>query len=634
MAWYGYTGNILEIDLKNKKQEIEKLGYKEVERFIGGFGINTKIAADIIDPKVDPLDSENPIIIGTGPLVGTIIPGASRIVGTTKFPASDVITSVCGSTSFGMNMKLSGYDHVILKNKSNRPVYLEITDEYVKFHDASSLWGRDIYETTDDLRAKHGYCGVIAIGAAGENLVKFSMTLVDKFSTFGRAGLAAIMGSKKLKAIIVKGKKGIKIARRKEFWRLYKKLFKRIKNYPKRKEWQKLGLMKSAPLGMLFAASGEKEKAKQCSNKIYLKKLKKHRFACPSCPLGDKDVVEIKEGKFSGLINYSSSVLNAFLLLTLKGLKTYDQAIKAFDTIQSHGLDAMTINQYLEFCTDLYQKGVLTKENTGIELKKDLQTLLKVCDMIVKRKGFGDILADGWKKLIEKFEDYEKDMLIVKGVEQIFDPRMVRLGTMEFEQVVNPKGAHVASGGSPTYFSPGRPLDSFKTHFRRMGIPEEAFDRIFDPPKEEMGINVGRLTRYSEDWYTVLTSLCICARAQINRFYSLNSVTKFYNVTTGFDFSPEDIRKAAERSWNLMKILNTNIGFDRTNDRFPESWFETLKFGKLELKLLDSYAGVEITRDIAEQLIDDYYDERGWDIKTGIPTTKKLKELDILNYKK
>lgn len=629
----GYTGKILHLNLDNRKIEKTDLELQDIKNYIGGFGLNTKLMADLYKPNTDPFSPENPIIIGTGPLVGTIIPGTSRTVGTTKFPASNAITSVCGSKTFGLYLKLSGYDHISILGRSKEPIYLEISDKEVNFHDASNLWGKDIVETADALYSQHGNCGVISIGPAGENLVKFSLSLIDKTSTFGRAGLAAVMGSKNLKAIVVHGEKGITIANHKRFWELYNKLFERIKNYPKREEWQKLGLMRTAPISAIFAARGEKDKVKQCSNRLYLKKLKKHRMACPSCPLGDKDVVEIKEGEFSGLINYSSSVLNAFLLLTLKDLKTYDEAIKAFDKIQRLGLDAMTINQYLEFCTDLYDKGVLTKENTGIEWKKDLKTLLKICDMIVKREGFGDILADGWSKLAEIFDDYEKDMLIVKGVEQIFDPRMLRLGTMEFEQVVNPKGAHVASGGSPTYFSPGRPLESFKTHFNRMGIPDRAMDGIFDPPKKEMGINIGRLTRYSEDWYTILTSTGVCARAQVNRFYSLESVTEFYKAVTGLNITKDDLRLAAERSWNLMKLMNAKEGFSRKDDKFPPSWFEPLEFGKIDLKLLDSYGGVEVTRDIAKKLIDDYYDEREWSKENGLPTDEKLKELGILKYK-
>jgi aldehyde:ferredoxin oxidoreductase len=386
------------------------------------------------------------------------------------------------------------------------------------------------------------------------------------------------------------------------------------------------------PIEAMLGARGEKKKAKQVTEKIYLKKLKKHRLACPSCPMGDKDIVEITEGEFSGLINYSSSIINIFSLFLLLDLDTYNEGAKAFDFLQRLGLDSVTIPTLVDFCTGLYERGILTKEATGIEWKRDYQTLIQVAELIVERKGFGNILADGWQKLAETFDDIEKDMLVVKGLEQVFDPRIVRFGTMEFEQVVNPKGAHVASGGSPTYLSPGRPLDEFKPHFHRMGIPEEAFERIYTPVQKEMGINVGRLTRYAEDWYTVLTSLGLCARAQMNRFWGLESATAFYNAVTGIDLTPADIRIAAERTWNLLKILNTREGFSRKDDRYPPAWFKSLHFGEIELQFQDSYSGTLISPATAQQLIDDSYDERGWDNETGLPIKGKLKELNLDIY--
>ncbi|MHA1229815.1 MAG: aldehyde ferredoxin oxidoreductase N-terminal domain-containing protein [Candidatus Helarchaeota archaeon] len=633
MEYYGYTGNIARVDLTSGKISIEKLEIEDIKLFIGGLGINTRLIAEGFRPGIDPMSPENRIIIGTGPMVGTIVPGASRTVGTTKFPATGAVVSVCGSGSFGINLKMSGYDHLIIEGASEDPVYLEVTENGIGIRDAGMLWGKDIVEATDFMRDQYGDCGVIAMGQAGEKLVKFALALIDKASTFGRGGLGAVMGSKKLKAIVARGGGSVKVADNKAFWDFYKKLFERIKGYPKLKEWQKLGLMKSAPLDMLFAATGERQKAKESSSRVYLRKLKKKRLACPSCPLGDKDVLEIKEGEYKGLINYTSSVLNDFLILMLKDVRTYNEAVKAFDWINRTGLDALSMVQFVEFFTKLYEKGRITKESTGLEWKADFETLMRLCEMVINGEGIGKVIKEGWRKVAEVYEDIEKDMLVVKGLEQVFDPRIMRMGTMEFEQVVNPKGAHVSSGGSPTYLAMGgRPLETFRTHFYRMGIPENAIDGLYKAPREEMGINVGRLTRYAEEWYTVLTSMGICARAQINRFYSLKSVTQLYKVVTGIELSEDEIRKAAERTWNLMKILNMKEGFNRKDDRFPENWFKTLEYGEIKLKLMDFYGGVEITPQIANQLIEDYYDERGWDKENGLPTKEKIRELGLEKY--
>ncbi len=632
MDWNGYTGNILTINLTSGKISVEKENVADLRTFIGGIGMNCKLAADLIKPKTDPLSPENVIIIGAGPLIGTITPGSSRIIGISKFPATGAIANSCGSMSFGYHLKQAGFDHVVITGKADHPVYLKIYDDDIELCSAEKLWGRDINQTTDSLRAQYGDCGVIAIGQAGENLVLFSLALVDKTSTFGRGGLGAIMGFKNLKAIVTKGTKGIDIANPTEFMKLYEKLLERIRNYKHRDNWIKLGMLRNTPLAAMLGARGERKKAKQCNERTYLKKLKKYRFACPSCPIGDKDLLEIKEGEYSGLTNYTSSVINPFSLFLSKNINTYNEAVKAFDEMSRYGLDSITVPALIDFCSELYNRGILTQEMSGIEWKRDFNTFIKVIEMITKREGFGNLLADGWKRILEVYEDFEKDMVVIKGLEQVFDPRMLRLGTMEFEQVVNPKGAHVASGGSPTYLSPGRPLDMFTPHFYRMGIPESAFKRIFSPPRKEMGINVGRLTRYAEDWYTVLTSQGLCARAQMNRFWGLESVTAFYNAVTGFDLQPADLRLAAERTWNLLKILNVREGFSRKDDKFPAQWFKPMQFGEMKLNFQDFYGGIQITPEIATQLLDDYYDERGWDIQTGIPTSQKLKELGLEKY--
>lgn len=634
MDWNGYTGNILNIDLTNDKVSITKQNIDDINQFIGGLGINTKLIADLIKPKIDPFSSRNVIIIGVGPLVGTITPGASRTIASTKFPATGAVAYSCGSMSFGFNLKHSGFDHIIISGKAEDPVYLLILNDHIELVDASPIWGKDIVESTNFLQKKYSESGVIMIGQAGENLVYGSLTLIDKTSTFGRGGLGAVMGSKNLKAIVTKGTRGISIANPKEFNQLYRKLFERIRNYPHRESWHELGMLRSLPVGMMLRASGQHKKARQCSERVYLKKLKKRRIACPSCPMGDKDILQLQEGNFKGLINYTSSVINPFLMFTLDDLNTYDQAIKLFDIVSRYGLDSLTITSLLKFCTHLYEDGILTKENTGIKWKNDYQTAIKLIEMIVHREGFGNILADGWKKLAEKYKPVEHEMLTVKGLDIIFEPRFLRLGTMEFEQIVNPKGAHVASGGSPTYLGAGSSINKFKMHFNRMGIPNSAIGRLFSPPSKEMVINVGRLTRYSEDWYTILTSLGICARAQMNRFYGLELVTDFYNAVTGLNMQSDELRSAAERTWNLLKILNMKEGFSRKHDKFPKEWFKPLKFGDKILNFQDFFGETKIVPEVANNLLDDYYEERGWDKVNGIPTIDKIKELGLNKFLK
>ncbi|MHA1373567.1 MAG: aldehyde ferredoxin oxidoreductase N-terminal domain-containing protein [Promethearchaeota archaeon] len=633
MNWYGYTGKILEINLSDEKISVIGENVKDVKKFLGGIGMNFHLGAERLKPRTKPLSPDNIIVLGTGPMVGTIMPGASRTSGLSKFPATGAIASVCGGMSFGFHLKQAGYDHVILSGKADKPTYLFIFDDHIDLVNADKIWGLDLVETTNLMWKKYDDCGVIAIGQAGENLVFGALTLIDKTSTFGRGGLGAIMGSKNLKAIVVKGSKGIEIANPKQFNKLYEAFIDRVRKYPHRDSWIELGMLRSLPVGMLLNAKGEKKKARQCSDRNYLKYIKKRRIGCPSCPMADKDILEIREGEFKGLLNYTSSIINPLLMLTSDGLSSYDQAIKIFDLISRYGLDSLTITSLFDFISRMIDLGYLTnKDLDGYEWKKDFKTYEHLIEIITHRNGIGNILADGWKEIARLNDRFEEEMLTIKGLDVIFEPRFLKLGTMEFEQVVNPKGAHVASGGSPTYVGAGGGLEKMKSHFNRMGIPESAIDGLFKPPKEEMGINVGRLTRYSEDWYTILTSFGLCARAQMNRFYSLELITSFYNSITGLNLNSNEIRLAAERSWNLMKLMNVKEGFSRQDDAFPKNWFKSLKYGENELEFYDFYGNVKINRDIANQLLEDYYDERGWDKEIGTPSSYKLKELGLTRY--
>ncbi|MFX1380203.1 MAG: aldehyde ferredoxin oxidoreductase N-terminal domain-containing protein [Promethearchaeota archaeon] len=633
MEWKGYTGNIINVDLSNNRIYLSKLNIADVNQFIGGIGINTKLAADLITPNINPLSPENYIIIGVGPLVGTITPGSSRVVATSKFPATGAIAYSCGSMSFGFNLKQAGYDHIIISGKADEPCCLNILNNHIEICNAKKLWGRSIIETHDALKKKFKSCGTLVIGQAGENIVFNSLALIDRTATIGRGGLGAVMGSKNLKAIVTIGSEGIDISDPKRFNILYNRLFDRIKNYPHRESWHKLGMLRSLPVGMLFKVSGQNQKARQCGERIYLKNLKRRRIACPSCPMGDKDILELKEGNSIGLIHYATSIINPFLMFVdLDGLNYNHEAILAHDKCNQYGLDYMMIVCLFNYCNKLSEKGILTKNNSGIEWNTDINTLLQVIEKTAHRTGFGDVLAEGIQNFMKKYNIEGEKLSHVKGLDIVFEPRLVHLGTMEFEQIVNPKGSHVASGGSPTYMGAVLPINKFKSHFNRMGIPSYAFKRIFTPPVPEMMISVGRLTRYAEDWYTVLTSLGLCARAQINRFYGLASVTEFYNAITGFNFTTEDLRIAAERTWNLLKLMNVKEGFSRKDDSIPEDWFKPLKFGNNTFKMLDFFGETIITPDIANKLLDDYYEERGWDKFTGIPTQEKIKELGLEKF--
>lgn len=635
MDYYGYAGSILYVDLSSGEIKKELLDLKDARDFIGGFGINHKLAYELVTPHTDPLSSQNPIIIGAGPLTGTLSPGASRVAATTRFPLTRAIASASGSMAFAAMLKWAGYDHVVITGRANHPVYLKIADDDVEVCDASNYWGKDIHETTDDLKSKYGRCSIIAIGQAGEKLVKFSLSFVDKAASLGSGGFGAVMGSKNLKAIVAKGTKGVKVSDSKRFMKAVNSLFERAKKWSHLEATVKLGIMSnwSNFVHQIFPYRNWNEvypanKATELYGPQLYDRMKKKAMACPSCFACDKEILEIKEGEFAGLVHPTPSFLDAGMTGTRWDVDDYASGLKLLSLLDRYGLCCQTFNSLGDFVVDLYERGIVTSEDTGgLVLKRDFDTALTLIEQITHREGFGDVLAGGWQEAISRIgKGSEKYSLAIKGKDALWDPRLSGLGTLEFEQIVSPRGPASATGGSPSYVL-GQPLDVFKRQTERMVPYKEAFERIFDSP---LGFNVGRLTRYAEDWMTILSCLGICGRASINRFYHIDILAELYSAATGIELSPQELMRCAERAWNLYKVLNVREGFSRKDDVIPQNWFQPMKTAEgKEAPLTDYYKTKVLSKEELEALLNDYYDERGWDIQKGIPARQKLIDLGL-----
>jgi aldehyde:ferredoxin oxidoreductase len=629
MEYYGYVGKILIVDLSAGTVETETLDPDMTRNFIGGFGINTRLAYDHIKPGVDALSPDNPIIIGTGPLTGTMAPGSTRIMATTKFPLTGAVGTASGSQSFAPQLKWAGYDHIVIKGRADKPVYLKIRDADVEICDASHLWGKDIFETTDTIKAGFKPCGVIAIGPAGENLVSFALCLVDKCATVGRGGLAAVMGSKNLKAIAVQGNTGVRVKDGKGFMEAVDALFTRAKKFPMHKTYVEYGMVAGwdhAVVQFFPGGNWTVESLTEHYGPEAYKKVKKGRLACPSCFICDKDVLCIPEGEFAGLTTYSASFMNTMLIASIFEIKDTYKGVKLNSVLDKQGICQLTFASMMNYLMQLIENGLISEKDLGAPLSRDFDSALAWVGRVVKREGFGGVLANGWDATLSEMGNKgEQFTYVIKNQDCLWDPRLTGLGTMEFEQIVCPRGPTSATGGSPTYV-PGFPLDPFKRHVARMGASEEAVSRIFDHP---LKVNVGRLSRYSEEWYSVFSSLGVCNRAMNNRFYAINIFSDLFSAATGFDGGRAELTRCAERSWNVYKALNIREGFSRRHDSIPEGWFTPRQTREGEKKIEDYYGIKTLTRKDVESFVDDYYDERGWDKSTGAPSAAKLEELGL-----
>jgi aldehyde:ferredoxin oxidoreductase len=595
-----------------------------------------KLAYELLPPGVDPLSAENPVILGTGPLTGTVAPASARISVTTKFPLGNTIGGGNGGVRMGALVKRAGYDAVVIKGRATEPVYLLVRDDEIELRLAWGLWGKDTYETTERLWAEHPGSGVLTIGAAGENRSRLALAMMDKISATGRGGLGAVMGSKNLKAIVVQGTKGVTVARPGRFMKAVNHYYERIRNYALYPEWISLGMQRTwsdalqrpgLVRGFGTDVGPMAEVDRVCGVPAYLTH-RKANFACVSCPLADKEILEIPGAEGEERVTYSSSFSAKLAqFVTSFHLRTTEEAIRCANATNRHGMDNHDLAGIMDQVVHLYEQGVIGPSDTGgVVLKRDFETAVQLIEWTAHREGLGDVMADGMDAVCEAFGlDPVEASLAIKGWNAYLDPRLTGMGTMQFEMVVNPRGGHHTSGGGPAY-SAGSSVEKFASHANRMGAPDDAVERILGTG---VGFNAGRFTRYSEDWYAVLNALGLCVRLQVNRFHSIGSLAELYSAATGLELTPRELAGCGERAWNVQKAWSVREGFSRRDDCFPAKWFEPLAAPDGSVLGLRHYFGQPLDRAGAEQMLDDYYDERGWDEKTGVPTKEKLASLGL-----
>jgi len=625
MAIYGYAGKVLYVDLSSRKIRKETLSEELIKDYIGSLGINSKLAYDLIEPGVDPLSPKNCIILGTGPLGGTMAPACSRSDGNYKSPLTNLFGSSNAGDSVALMLKFAGYDHLVVNGKAEEPIYLKINDDEVEICDARHLWGKDVWETTNIVWDELGDYWVNCIGPGGENLVKFASSVTNKHSFYGRTGIGAIMGSKNLKAIAAKGSKGVAVADQKGFVKIVDELMEKIKTNPATQMWRDLGFVVAFPAygatGLFERynyAEGFTDLAEVFSKEEYKSRVVKRNYACPSCAVGCKQVVEIKDGKYAGL-NFRVAALGSQVgYHTQAGIENWDELVKCVELENRAGLDSNSLSGCIGFAVEIYKKGLITKKDTdGMELDWGGETIKALMEKIIHREGIGDILAEGVKAAATQFgPEAEQYACHMKGLEMALGIRG-RLSTENFGQFTNPRGGHLERSPSLT-FIPRKPK-AFPPFSTGIGVPQERIESVCDGPE---GFNVSRLTKWVEDYNTVLVSMGVCHRTPVTQHFNLQTITDLYRAVTGIEISSSELRQAGERIWNLQRAFNQREGANREDDMPPcRPLNEPISIGNKEHP--------PVTEDKANKLLDEYYDERGWNIKDGTLTREKLDELDL-----
>ena len=607
----GYAGTILYVDLTSGKTHTETLSEETAKKYIGGIGLGMQLWLSNSKAGVDPLSAENPLVLALGPVSGTMFPtGGNGHAFISKSPATNGVAEAVSHGTFGAELKRAGYDAIILTGKAEKPVYLWIDDDSVQLLDASQIWGKSPSETEDAVKAEIGdyYVRVASIGLAGEKQSKIANIINEKTRAAGRTGLGAVMGSKNLKAIAVRGTRDIVVAKPDEFIEMVKEFHERMKG-PAAQKYRALGTPENIMIqNALFCLptrnynNAHFENAQKISgealNKRYIAKI----IACNSCAMRCEHVATIREGPYKGTLA-RMEYDNLWALGPNCGVDKLDAIIKAAELCTFYGIDATSAGVTVSFVMDCHQKGILTHEALGgLDAHfGNADALLQIIEKIGKREGIGAFLADGVKVAAEKIGKGSMELAQqIKGLEVTgYDLRSLKTTALGF--AVSFRGADHNRSGAYAIDLKGK------------------VDRL----KAEKGR--GKLVKDAEDVYALIDSLIICKNAKGTLYKELDDMAKLYGLVTGYDITPEELRVAGERINTIAKLINVREGLSRKDDTLP--W----KVMNQPIPDDGLAKGAVVTQDELDLLLDDYYQARCWNSE-GVPTKAKLQELGMQDY--
>ena len=608
---YGYAGRILHVDLTTGKINTEPLSEELARKYIGGIGLGIRLLLEHCPPGADPFGPENPLILTTGPLSGTMAPtGGNGHAFVAKSPQSFGVGESKSHGHFGTELKRAGYDAVIIKGKSEKPVYLWIDDDSVQILDAKHLWGKSPAETEDAIKEELGdyYIRVAAIGPAGEKLVRLACIINEKTRAAGRTGMGAVMGSKKLKAIAVRGTKDVNVADLEGFKEFVKIMHERMKG-PATRKYRTLG----TPLNVLVHNAlhcmptrnynnAHFEAAEKVSGEEMNRRFVAKIIGCNSCAMRCEHICVVPEGPYKGAIT-RLEYEPLWSLGPYCGVDRLDAIIKAMELCNYYGYDAIGAGVIVAFAMDCYENGILTKEDLdGIDARfGNAEALIQLIEKIGKREGIGDILAEGVKFAAEKIgKGAEKLAQHIKGVEVTgYDLRALKTAALGF--AVSFRGADHNRHGAYGFDVKGK------------------VDRL----KYEKGR--AKMVKDMEDQYTIIDSLIVCKFGRGTYYEGFEDFAKLYTLATGIKVTAEEMRLTGERINNIARLFNIREGLGRKDDTLP--W----KVMNHPIPDEGPSKGAYVSKEELDMMLDDYYEVRGW-TREGIPTLEKLKELGLEEF--
>lgn len=599
----GWMGKLLRVNLTDGTIKSERLNMNDAKLYLGARGLGTKIFMDEVDPRVDPLSPENKLIFLTGPLTGTFAPSAGRYEVVAKAPLTGTIGAANSGGYFGPELKFTGYDGIIFEGKAEKPVYLWINEGQAKLKSAEHLWGKDVPTTTDELLKETDIDAKVAcIGPAGENLVLFAAVMNDKNRAAGRSGLGAVMGSKNLKAVVVKGSQSIKAASPDEFMLACVDARNKLKASPL--TGQGMPAYGTASLVNVINQSGALptrnardgayfEEADDTSGETLAQKYLVRNKGCYGCNIGCGRVTKVSEPGFEGF-GEGPEYEAAWSYGAACGVNNLAAITKANFICNEMGMDPITLGSTIACAMEMYEKGILTKEEVGADLYfGNAEAMVELTRLTALRQGFGDKLALGSYRMAESYGHPEFSMSVKKQEMPAYDGRAIQGMALEYA-TSNRGGCHVRG---------------YMTGPEVLGLPVK-MDPLVTDGKAEM-------LKTMQDLTAVIDSAGLCLFAVFG--IGLPEIVSMLNTCLGLDMTEDECMKTGERIWNLERLFNYRAGLTKADDTLPPRLLkEPLKKGPA--------AGQVAKLDV---MLPQYYKVRGWD-EDGEPTEEKLQELSIV----
>jgi aldehyde:ferredoxin oxidoreductase len=610
----GYMGQYLEVDLTTQSFKIKPLDKEMAEKFVGGRGFTAKIEYDELKPGIDPLGPENVLIFAPGPLTGTGAIGGNRMTVGGKSPLTGLLGDSSVGGKFAIDLKKAGYDYIIIRGKAKAPVVLVIDDDSVQFADGTEYWGVSTFETCEDLYNRFGHDrSVVAIGQGGENLARFACVISIGYNeaprAAGRTGMGAVMGSKNLKAVVIHGSHRIPIGDKqglKEAIKFETKIIKEDLQYPLFRTYgttrfvgvlNRIGCLATRNRQDLVFEHVDEIDGIALREKYYVRDEK-----CPYCFMDCGVVAKIPSGEFAT----REVKMEFFPLASLGsncGNRTVESIVKAKELCDAYGLDIGEAGAVIGFAMECFQRGLLTKEETdGLDLTWDnsAHVIPELLRKVAYQEGFGKFVALGVRGLSRKVnKGCERFALQIKGMGmEVMDCRM--------NSVYNSR-QRIASRGAD--------------HLRGQGVGADDLEK--KPLPEAME---GLLLNETHCALSSMLGLCNfpdilwSSSREITDRKAIEGRVKYLSAVLGKKITWEELSRKAERVINLERAVIVREGIRKKDDELPRRFLEDpVPSGPTKGQLCK----------IADEFIDEYYSQRGWDLETGIPTEATLRTLEL-----